>query len=157
MIFMYALGHIPLALLSEYLDYAASNNNLQFMSLEEHNDWLNQVQTSDQCYLIRFYDSVKDKNIMFYVVKQYKDKLNWKLCTSVVTEKFSVSLYKSMKQALYLFVQYIKENGGTNLIVYIHDRNRWILNIGRTTLGSPIKDIADNNSIREIVWCVNDV
>ena len=157
MIFMYALEHIPLALLSEYLDYAASNNNLQFMSLEEHNDWLNQVQTSDQCYLIRFYDSAKDKNIMFYVVKQYKDKLNWKLCTSVVTEKFSVSLYKSMKQALYLFVQYIKENGGTNLIVYIHDRNRWILNIGRTTLGSPIKDIADNNSIREIVWCVNDV
>ena len=55
------------------------------------------------------------------------------------------------------FVQYIKENGGTNLIVYIHDRNRWVLNIGRTTLGSPIKDIVDNNSIREIVWCVNDV
>jgi hypothetical protein len=157
MIFMYALDNIPHRLLSEYYDHASSNNNLQYMSLEEHNDWINKVQTSNQCQFIRFYDSDKDKNIMFYVVKQYKDKLNWKLCTSVVTEKFSVSLYKAMKHSLYLFAQYIKENNGVNLIVYIHNRNRWILNIGQTTLGLPNKNIVNNNSIRELVWSVNDI
>ena len=157
MIYMYPYKNIPCILHLQYINHASSANNLLYMSLQEHNDWIDQVENSDQCLLIRFYDSTKNKNIMFYVVKQYKDKLNWKLCSAVVTENFSVSLYKAMKQSLYLFAQYIKENSGSNLIVYIHDSNRWILNVGRTTLGSPDKDIIDSGSIREIVWSVNNV
>lgn len=144
-------------LLKEYLQAANSFNNLQFMSLEEQNYWINEVKDNDRVFLVSFCDLQKRKNVLFFIVKKYKDDLTWKLATTVVTEKFSFYLYKVMEQSMRLFVKFMFKNNAKFFVFYTHDRNKFILNLTRKILQNPVEDVLNNKMIREFKWIVNDL
>lgn len=143
-------------LLKEYLHAANSFNNLQFMSLEEHNYWINEVKDNDRVFLVSFCDLQKEKNVLFFIVKKYKDNLTWKIATTVVTEKFSFYLYRVMEQSIRLFVKFMFKNNGKFAVFYTHDRNRFILYLLRKILLNPVEDVLNNKMIREFKYIVDD-
>jgi len=144
-------------LLKEYLEAANSFNNLQFMSLKEQKYWINEVKDNDRVFLVSFCDLRKGKNVLFFIVKKYKDDLTWKLVTTVVTEKFSFYLYKVMEQSMRLFVKFMFKNNAKFFVFYTHNRNRFILHLTRKILFNPVEDVLNNKMIREFKWMVDDL
>lgn len=144
-------------LLKEYLQAANSSNNLQFMSLEEQNYWINEVKDNDRVFLVSFCDLQKRKNVLFFIVKKYKDGLTWKLATTVVVGNSSFYLYKVIEQSMRLFVKFMFKNNAKFFVFYTHESNRFILNLTRKILLNPVEDILNNKMIRQFKWIVDDL